>query len=89
MNLHGKSVILHDMCLRDGMHPKRHQISTAQMIAVAAGLDLRMPGQPGDPRPGGKPPRSHDDARGVDAEYHLTSGGWLRAGVREFSHATP
>jgi 4-hydroxy-2-oxovalerate/4-hydroxy-2-oxohexanoate aldolase len=39
MNLHGKSVILHDMCLRDGMHPKRHQISTAQMIAVATGLD--------------------------------------------------
>ena len=39
MNLHGKSVILHDMCLRDGMHPKRHQISIAQMIAVATGLD--------------------------------------------------
>ena len=39
MNLHGKSVILHDMCLRDGMHPKRHQISTEEMIAVAAALD--------------------------------------------------
>jgi 4-hydroxy-2-oxovalerate/4-hydroxy-2-oxohexanoate aldolase len=39
MNLHGKSVILHDMCLRDGMHPKRHQISIEQMIAVATGLD--------------------------------------------------
>lgn len=39
MNLHGKSVVLHDMCLRDGMHPKRHQISTEQMIAVATGLD--------------------------------------------------
>ena len=34
-DLTGKKVILHDMCLRDGMHPKRHQISTAQMVAVA------------------------------------------------------
>jgi 4-hydroxy-2-oxovalerate/4-hydroxy-2-oxohexanoate aldolase len=39
MNLKGKSVLLHDMCLRDGMHPKRHQISTEQMIAIATGLD--------------------------------------------------
>ena len=39
MSLHGKKVILHDMSLRDGMHPKRHQISLDQMIAVAAALD--------------------------------------------------
>jgi len=39
MNLSGKKVTLHDMCLRDGMHPKRHQISTDQMIAIATGLD--------------------------------------------------
>ncbi len=39
MNLSGKKVILHDNCLRDGMHPKRHQITLAQMIAVATGLD--------------------------------------------------
>lgn len=39
MNLTGKSIKLHDMCLRDGMHPKRHQISIAQMIDVATGLD--------------------------------------------------
>ena len=39
MNLQGKKVTLHDMSLRDGMHPKRHQISLDQMIAVATGLD--------------------------------------------------
>ncbi len=39
MNLTGRKVILHDMSLRDGMHPKRHQISLAQMITVATGLD--------------------------------------------------
>ena len=37
--LHGKRVTLHDMCLRDGMHPKRHQITLEQMTAIAAGLD--------------------------------------------------
>jgi 4-hydroxy-2-oxovalerate/4-hydroxy-2-oxohexanoate aldolase len=39
MNLRGKKIILHDNCLRDGMHPKRHQITLEQMIAVATGLD--------------------------------------------------
>lgn len=39
MDLKGKKVILHDMCLRDGMHPKRHQISIDEMIDVATGLD--------------------------------------------------
>jgi len=39
MNLQGKKVTLHDMSLRDGMHPKRQQISLEQMIAVATGLD--------------------------------------------------
>ncbi len=39
MNLGGRKVTLHDMCLRDGMHPKRHQISIAQMIDIATGLD--------------------------------------------------
>lgn len=34
-----KSVILHDMTLRDGMHPKRHQITLAQMSDIARGLD--------------------------------------------------
>ncbi len=39
MNLAGKSVVLHDNSLRDGMHPKRHQITLQQMVAVAKGLD--------------------------------------------------
>ncbi len=39
MNLSGKRITLHDNCLRDGMHPKQHQISLQQMVAVATGLD--------------------------------------------------
>ncbi len=39
MDLKGKRVTVHDMSLRDGMHPKRHQISLEQMVAVATGLD--------------------------------------------------
>jgi 4-hydroxy-2-oxovalerate/4-hydroxy-2-oxohexanoate aldolase len=32
-------VVLHEMSLRDGMHPKRHQITLDQMIQVATALD--------------------------------------------------
>ena len=32
-------VTLHDMTLRDGMHPKRHRMSLEQMKSIAAGLD--------------------------------------------------
>ncbi|MDO8280968.1 MAG: 4-hydroxy-2-oxovalerate aldolase [Burkholderiaceae bacterium] len=39
MNLQGKKVTVHDMTLRDGMHPKRHLISLAQMKTVACALD--------------------------------------------------
>jgi 4-hydroxy-2-oxovalerate/4-hydroxy-2-oxohexanoate aldolase len=39
MNLRGKRILLHDNCLRDGMHPKRHQISIEQMVTVAGALD--------------------------------------------------
>lgn len=39
MDFSTKKITLHDMCLRDGMHPKRHQISLQQMIDVATGLD--------------------------------------------------
>ncbi|WP_317930668.1 4-hydroxy-2-oxovalerate aldolase [Halioxenophilus sp. WMMB6] len=34
-----RQVILHDMCLRDGMHAKKEQISVAQMVKVATALD--------------------------------------------------
>ena len=39
MNLQGKKITVHDMTLRDGMHPKRHQMSLDQMKSVACGLD--------------------------------------------------
>ncbi len=32
-------ILVHDMTLRDGMHPKRHQMTLEQMRAVAQGLD--------------------------------------------------
>ena len=37
--LKGKTVTLHDMTLRDGMHPKRHQMTLQQMTHIAQGLD--------------------------------------------------
>ncbi|MDH4564386.1 4-hydroxy-2-oxovalerate aldolase [Pseudomonas taiwanensis] len=39
ISLKGRKVILHDMCLRDGMHAKREQISVDQMIKVATAMD--------------------------------------------------
>ncbi len=39
MDFRGTKVVVHDMSLRDGMHPKRHQISMQQMQSIAAGLD--------------------------------------------------
>jgi 4-hydroxy-2-oxovalerate/4-hydroxy-2-oxohexanoate aldolase len=32
-------VTLHDMTLRDGMHPKRHRMTLEQMKSIASGLD--------------------------------------------------
>ncbi len=39
MNLQGKKITVHDMTLRDGMHPKRHLMTLEQMKTVACGLD--------------------------------------------------
>lgn len=39
MTLKGKKITVHDMTLRDGMHPKRHQMTLEQMKSVATGLD--------------------------------------------------
>ena len=39
MDLAGRKVTLHDMTLRDGMHPKRHQIPIADMVRIATALD--------------------------------------------------
>jgi 4-hydroxy-2-oxovalerate/4-hydroxy-2-oxohexanoate aldolase len=38
-SLDGRRITVHDMTLRDGMHPKRHQMSLDQMKAIACGLD--------------------------------------------------
>ncbi|HJV80212.1 4-hydroxy-2-oxovalerate aldolase [Noviherbaspirillum sp.] len=39
MTLKGKKITVHDMTLRDGMHPKRHQMTLEQMKSIAQGLD--------------------------------------------------
>jgi 4-hydroxy-2-oxovalerate/4-hydroxy-2-oxohexanoate aldolase len=39
MSLEQRKVTLHDMTLRDGMHPKCHQITLEQMKSIACGLD--------------------------------------------------
>jgi 4-hydroxy-2-oxovalerate/4-hydroxy-2-oxohexanoate aldolase len=39
INRQGRKVLIHEMALRDGMHAKREQISTEQMVKVATALD--------------------------------------------------
>jgi 4-hydroxy-2-oxovalerate/4-hydroxy-2-oxohexanoate aldolase len=39
MNLKGRKIQLHDMCLRDGMHAKRHQISLEETVRLSTALD--------------------------------------------------
>lgn len=38
-DLKGRRVTLHEMSLRDGMHPKRHQIALDDMVRIATALD--------------------------------------------------
>lgn len=35
----GTKIVVHDMTLRDGMHPKRHRMTLDQMRTIAQGLD--------------------------------------------------
>ena len=39
MDLSGTRIRVHDMCLRDGMHTRRHQFTLDEMTRVARGLD--------------------------------------------------
>lgn len=39
MNIKSKRITLHDMTLRDGMHPKRHLMTLEEMTKIAKGLD--------------------------------------------------
>lgn len=39
MSLKNKKITVHDMTLRDGMHPKRHLMTLDQMKSIACGLD--------------------------------------------------
>jgi 4-hydroxy-2-oxovalerate/4-hydroxy-2-oxohexanoate aldolase len=39
MDLTGKKITVHDMCLRDGMHPKQHQITVDEMVTIATAMD--------------------------------------------------
>ena len=39
MDLQGTQITVHDMSLRDGMHPKRHQITIDQMKTIATAMD--------------------------------------------------
>jgi 4-hydroxy-2-oxovalerate/4-hydroxy-2-oxohexanoate aldolase len=38
-SIQGKKITVHDMTLRDGMHPKRHQMTLEQMKTIAQGID--------------------------------------------------
>ncbi len=39
MNLQGKKITIHDMCLRDGMHAKQHKITVEEMVTIAKAMD--------------------------------------------------
>ena len=82
MSLAGKTVTLHDMSLRDGMHARRHQFTLDEMVSIATALDAaRMPlieVTHGDGLGGGS--INYGFARHSDEEY-------LRAVVPKMKHA--
>ena len=39
MDSHKKKITVHDMCLRDGMHAKRHQITVNEMVKISKAMD--------------------------------------------------
>ena len=39
MDSHKKEITIHDMCLRDGMHAKRHQITVNEMVKISTAMD--------------------------------------------------
>ena len=39
MDSHKKKITVHDMCLRDGMHAKRHQITLNEMVKISKAMD--------------------------------------------------
>lgn len=39
INREGRQIIIQDMCLRDGMHAKREQISVEEMRTIASAID--------------------------------------------------
>ena len=39
MDLKGTKITVHDMCLRDGMHPKRHLITVDEMVTISKAMD--------------------------------------------------
>jgi len=39
MSIQGRNITLHEMSLRDGMHPMRHQMSLEQMVSIATAAD--------------------------------------------------
>ena len=39
MDSHKKEITVHDMCLRDGMHAKRHQITVNEMVEISKAMD--------------------------------------------------
>lgn len=83
MDLAGKKIKLHDMCLRDGMHAKQHKFTVDEMVRIAKGLDEA--GVPlievthGDGLDGSS--INYGFARHTDEEY-------LRAVVPELKNAT-